>query len=701
MSRTPEESLEDAMQTGNLGERDEAIDEAVRVLSSSAPDRALELVPLILVTATALRSRWKTRYDTADLNKASELLENAIDVAVGGELEGRLQAAYAFALQDIVAAIRIDAVWAAGDALPIATERIAELALDAAERALRLAKTSDAEAEANHAAGLVHGIRDEYDDAVRFLREALRLAPWDFNVALDLAIALASRSNVPAELAGDVDEARELFEDLEQKLLEAPRIAFEAGRFHGFWASNRADWPEAADALFCALAARRALRESQPDIEYEQVWLEEAGSLPSEAAFCAAKAGWLEAAIEALENGLCLWLSERLGVNVVAGSTVAQIREAARPGLLIYIIVTRWGGMAFVVNHDPQVPLRTIELPSLTKDALASTLMSLHRKYGRMKASDGAHVRESWLDEVEAMLAWVGTSVTRPLFAGLPADVSQVAIVSDGLLGLLPVHASASERGSLLDYVTVRYIPTASSQLRESQPRSREILCVGAAGEGVWELRFADLEAKAVAAMYQDSRVLVGGDAQAVVVEREMATSDVAHLACHGFMLPNDVGGSGLIMGDGKTITLRDLAEAAVPLRLAVLSACESGVQGTFAAEEKISLPGALLAAGAIGVAAALWTVGDRTSALLALRFHDNWREHQSDPADALREAQCWLRDSSNSAKGQWLARLADEIAAVDVTVGNQVRDLIDPEDPDIHAYAHPNNWAGFAFFGK
>lgn len=57
-------------------------------------------------------------------------------------------------------------------------------------------------------------------------------------------------------------------------------------------------------------------------------------------------------------------------------------------------------------------------------------------------------------------------------------------------------------------------------------------------------------------------------------------------------------------------------------MRLALLSACETGLPGTQLPDEVVSLPTRLLQAGVAGVAASLWSVADLSTTLLLVRFY-------------------------------------------------------------------------------
>ena len=59
--------------------------------------------------------------------------------------------------------------------------------------------------------------------------------------------------------------------------------------------------------------------------------------------------------------------------------------------------------------------------------------------------------------------------------------------------------------------------------------------------------------------------------------------------------------------------------------RLAIISACESGVPRLHGGGEMTGLPSALLLAGAKSVIASLWRVSDAATAVLMIHFYDAW----------------------------------------------------------------------------
>lgn len=156
------------------------------------------------------------------------------------------------------------------------------------------------------------------------------------------------------------------------------------------------------------------------------------------------------------------------------------------------------------------------------------------------------------------------------------------------------------------------------------------------------------------------------------------------HAATHGFFFPDRPYHSGLAVSketdqsglfvqyvDGELLPVGRptaggaclltaatiMAELSLPsCRLAVLSACQSGVARDHGAGEMTGLPASLLAAGAKSVIASLWPVDDNATSLIMRRFYANWTGgtgEESSPAKALCDARAWLRglDSAGAQK--------------------------------------------------
>jgi CHAT domain-containing protein len=88
---------------------------------------------------------------------------------------------------------------------------------------------------------------------------------------------------------------------------------------------------------------------------------------------------------------------------------------------------------------------------------------------------------------------------------------------------------------------------------------------------------------------------------------------------------------------------------------LAVLSACETGVISERLPDEVLSLSSGILQSGASAVVSSLWSVPDVSTTILMARFYFLCSEQRVPPAAALREAQRWLRDSTDGVVASFL----------------------------------------------
>ncbi|HEV3144657.1 MAG TPA: CHAT domain-containing tetratricopeptide repeat protein [Gemmataceae bacterium] len=103
----------------------------------------------------------------------------------------------------------------------------------------------------------------------------------------------------------------------------------------------------------------------------------------------------------------------------------------------------------------------------------------------------------------------------------------------------------------------------------------------------------------------------------------------------------NPLAFTGLVLANGEVLTGLSLIDLPLEnLRLATLSACETGLGELTGGEGMQGLQRALHLAGCLSVVATLWSAGDpATTALMARFYHELW-VNQKEPLAALREAQ-------------------------------------------------------------
>ena len=423
-----------------------------------------------------------------------------------------------------------------------------------------------------------------------------------------------------------------------------------------------------------------------------------------------------------------------------------KILHVAEPDApLIYITATPAGGLALVVCSTSQAgedsgmsPIWPIWLDSLTTGALhdvvagsGATLGGFLAAYDtwRRRPRDTA-AREAWFAALDRTTRWLWEVVLGPLVdhlcpppvpPALPVALEAVGavpgvrgtLIPAGLLSLLPLHAAWTDdpnrptrRRYALDEVICSYAPNARALASAREIAARvppDTLLAIDNPDG--SLRFSRQEVEAVLSYFPEpKRRLLGGPAatrQAVM--QHLPDHAVLHFSTHGWAGWAEPLESGLLMADKPPLTLRNLLDLRLPgARLAALSACETGLPGTEFPDEVIGLPTGLIQAGVAGVVASLWSVNDLSTAMLMERFYRSWKEGHLPPATALRNAQRWLRDTTNRDKAEYFRRNVPEldgvrmpkVVAADLYVDRMLR------NPDARDYAHPFWWAAFCLTG-
>jgi CHAT domain-containing protein len=272
-------------------------------------------------------------------------------------------------------------------------------------------------------------------------------------------------------------------------------------------------------------------------------------------------------------------------------------------------------------------------------------------------------------NQTKALAAELYQILLEPLEPFL-AQAEVVCIVPDKVLHHLPFAAlfSARRQKYLIENYALVTAPSASVFLlcaehaRHQVSRTNErVLAVGnphfdpAAYPQLAELSAAAREANDVARTYTRHRVLLADQATEEAVKAEIQTATILHLATHGVIDERSALNSRLVLakptanagGDGA-LRAYEIAQMRLPqTQLAVLSACQSGVERFYRGEGMIGLGRAFLAAGVPTVVASLWTVDSEVTATLMTDFHQQLKTHSA--SQALRRAQLALLHNANA----------------------------------------------------
>ena len=240
--------------------------------------------------------------------------------------------------------------------------------------------------------------------------------------------------------------------------------------------------------------------------------------------------------------------------------------------------------------------------------------------------------------------------LVRPLLADLPGR--ELTIAPHGALHYLPFAALSDGNAYLLDRFSVRLVPSASTlvYLRADEPKKvGRLLALGNPdlGDRALDLPNAQAEAKAVAAMFPDSRALLRSDASKSAAMSLANGFAMLHFATHGRFDANAPLRSGLYLAKGTEpdglLSVGDLYSLRWDVDLVTLSACETGLGKIASGDDVIGLTRGFLYAGARTIVASLWEVDDAATAELMEAFYRNLGN--GDKREALRLAQIETRE--------------------------------------------------------
>jgi CHAT domain-containing protein/ribosomal protein S16 len=182
------------------------------------------------------------------------------------------------------------------------------------------------------------------------------------------------------------------------------------------------------------------------------------------------------------------------------------------------------------------------------------------------------------------------------------------------------------------------------------------------------------------------------------------------HFSGHGYHVPDNPRDSALALVKPQKLTLGDIFDNQQldlsQYELICLSACETGITSTYSlVDEYVGLASGFLAKGATYVLSTLWTVDERSTALLMIQFYQ-LIELGNTPTIALKQAKKWLRQLTYQQLVEWYANLSDKLHDSQCKEYLKTEMLIIENDKTKitsieQIYAHPYYWAGFILTGK
>jgi CHAT domain-containing protein len=319
----------------------------------------------------------------------------------------------------------------------------------------------------------------------------------------------------------------------------------------------------------------------------------------------------------------------------------------------------------------------------------------------------------------EPLAAELSNTLLAPLSETIRAS-QWLIIVAYGAAHSLPFHILPWDGQPLIRSHAVSYLPSASAlQFLEQRQTDlpQRMLAVGNPSSMAYRppdggtptplnpLQAAEKEARIVASLFHEGRLLVGAEATKPTVVELLNEYPLLHLATHGYLSEEAPLLSALMLADGASLSVYELMGLRLNADLVVLSACNTAQGKTTGGDDVLGLTRGLLAAGARAAVVSLWPVDDISTSLLMVKFYRELR-HGSPPTIALQAAQQYLRQLDSSKIQVEIDQLNADLARSDAE-RDAIRPVIVPRDL-LHAdvlsssadYSHPFFWAPFILVG-
>ena len=399
--------------------------------------------------------------------------------------------------------------------------------------------------------------------------------------------------------------------------------------------------------------------------------------------------------------------------------TFTSIEQILQPQqTLVYVVATASGGLALVLfkSSDEQVSTHAIHLPNLSREKLHNLTNSRDPKcwlgaYNNFRHDTKTYLH-SWLNAIEMTTQGLWKNAMEPITTFLVRhSVTHATLIPCGLLSMLPLHAAhtpnsatAIDKQYALDTCYFSYSPSASALasveavVKNALPR--KLLAIN---NPTQDLKNSEQEIAMAISQFESHKMLAHEDATREAVLAAIPNYSVIHFACHGLFYPVDPLESRLKMAGKADLTLRDFFNTSLKgVRLAILSACETGVPSLDVPDEVMSLSTGLLQAGVAGIISTLWSVSDLSTAFLLVKFYDLWQTRGYHVATALHKAQVWLRDSTTKEMLQYLTPSLSGDGQIPQKVANWFYEKLRANYDDLESrpFQHPFYWAAFTYVG-
>jgi CHAT domain-containing protein len=420
------------------------------------------------------------------------------------------------------------------------------------------------------------------------------------------------------------------------------------------------------------------------------------------------------------------------GVNTYQVTWNDLIENLGRsvPNAIVYIFVTAKGGGAIIIHNPEAASIKLVELPTLTSAKLRSFLFGATREDASWfrSFSNREILRIPWRTAIVDSIGFAAREVMAPVCQTLrEQSVDHAFLVPCGQVSLLPLACAGRINGeNTTREIGISIIPSARllSHALRSKALTEPNSFFGVANPAPSlkaQLELAEEEltlisrhffTKTDGGQWFGPTTLIGDEAERQQVIMMMPGHDIIHFACHGEVDLVHPDQSAIFVSHDDRFNIKAIINLKASNwqkrgRLAFLSACESGLAPPNTSDEGLGLVGGLMFAGFPAVVASLWPVPEVSTAMLAIKFYDEWLYKGVTAAAALWSAQRWICETMNAEKCQFFATLIELEeggfpSSVQVEVKSAASRFIAALSGDLTAreFEHPYFWAGFYLGG-
>jgi CHAT domain-containing protein len=228
-------------------------------------------------------------------------------------------------------------------------------------------------------------------------------------------------------------------------------------------------------------------------------------------------------------------------------------------------------------------------------------------------------------------------------------------------LHLFPLHLLFGET------YTISYLPSLQAAMKPSIPRNGnghqqkpDLLNIQGNSEGLSTLR---LEKNAIAQYFQHPESITPEEASSLTPSLQQG-GNALHWTGHGEENPEHPSRSCFALKGKEKVTAQQLYSLELDYHLSTFSACEIAKVGDEGiTSEFVGLGSVLLSSGVKYVISPLWSVREDASTLIMIEFYRQLQAEGKSPAEALAEANHWLRHLTVTELQAYLETVKEKIA--------------------------------------